>query len=87
MAKSKVEFNPALHKEKLYNVVKEASNAKLQIESFNTVIKDQREFARDELGVSPQLFNQLLRIYHNDQRDKFEETSQDVLDVYDSVFK
>lgn len=84
--KESVTFNPSTHGKRLEGLLKEASNAKFQIESLNTIIKDQRDAAKD-IGIPAKHFNQLLKIYHKDQRDDFEDTNMEILDVYDSVFK
>lgn len=86
MSKTKVEFNAAVHGADLEKFIKEASNHKVIIEGANDAIREIRKRADDELGVSGKDFNQMLRIYHKDEREKTEEETSELLEMYDAIF-
>lgn len=85
--KEKVEFNPSVHGERLEQLITEASNLKTMQESYAEKIKEQRSIAITECGVEPKLFNQLLRIYHKQEREQFEDSADEVTSAYDQIFK
>lgn len=74
-------------KTKLVAMVKDASNLKFQQETINSQIADIRKLAKEEFEVAPKSFNNLLRMYHKDQREKAEEESMGVFDLYDTLFE
>lgn len=84
--KQQVEFNEAVHGDRLKDLIKNASDIKTEIEAGNDALRDTRKLAKEELGVDGKMFNALLRIYHKDQREKFESENEQVVDVYDAVF-
>ncbi|EQA7786874.1 hypothetical protein ACX818_001468 [Acinetobacter baumannii] len=86
MAKEKVEFNKALHGEQLEHCIKQCSDHKAIIEGANRAIAEIRKTAQDELGVTGKEFNQMLRIFHKDERDKLETENEELLEKYDAVF-
>lgn len=86
MAKETVEFDPTVHGDQLQKYIKQCSDHKLIIESANEAIREVRKMAQEELGVKGKEFNFLLRIYHNDQREKFEDENSELLEKYDAVF-
>lgn len=86
MAKSKVEFNPAEHGKDLKIAIRQASDAKIQIEASNDTIREIRKNAQENLGIDATTFNKMLTIYHKDAREKFENDSAETLEVYDAVF-
>ncbi|AZU98725.1 dsDNA binding protein [Acinetobacter phage vB_AbaM_PhT2] len=87
MAKEKVEFNPALHGEQLEHCIKQCSDHKAIIEGANEAIREIRKTACEELGVSGKDFNQMLRIFHKDEREKLETENEELLEKYDAVFR
>lgn len=86
MAKVKVEFNPSIHGDQLEHCIRQCSDHKAIIEGANEAIREIRKAAIEELGIEGKLFNQMLTIYHKDQREKFESDSDDVLETYDAIF-
>lgn len=84
--KEMVEFDEAIHGEDLAKFIKEASDHKLKISGYNELIKDIRIRAKDELGVDGKMFNRLLALYHKDNRDVFEAETEEVVELYDTVF-
>lgn len=86
MAKEKVIFNEQLHGETLVNYIKQCSDHKVIVESASEAIAEIRKMAKDELGVDSKHFNKLLNMYHKDQRDAFEEESEEVIGIYDTIF-
>lgn len=84
--KEMVEFDEAIHGEDLAKFIKEASDHKLKISGYNELIKDIRIRAKDELGVDGKMFNRLLSLYHKDNRDVFEAETEEVVELYDTVF-
>ena len=88
MAKKEVvEFNPATMAAALKDCIREASNHKVHIESHNDAVKEIKDRAKTELGVDGKVFNKLLKIYHKNERDQFENENSEVVDLYDSTFK
>lgn len=85
--KEKVEFNPAVHGERLQEIITEASNLRTIQESYAEKVKEQRNIAITECGVDGKLFNQLFRIYHKQEREQFEDAADEVTSVYDQTFK
>ena len=86
MAKEKIEFDESIHGESLRDLIKTASDNKLKAESYMDLVKRDRDAAKDELGVEPKLFNQLLSIYHKKTRERFESEKDTVVETYDSLF-
>ncbi|UYD57580.1 double-stranded DNA-binding protein [Aeromonas phage B614] len=85
--KQKVEFNPSVHGERLQELIVEASNLKIQQEKYAEMVKEQKAIAKTECGVEGKLFNQLLRIYHKQEREQFEDAADEVTSAYDQIFK
>lgn len=83
----KVEFNPATMAVDLKNCIREASNHKVHIEAHNDAIKEIKDRAKKELGVDGKMFGKLLKVYHKNERDQFENENSEVIDLYDSTFK
>lgn len=84
--KQKVEFNVDVHGEQLEAMFKEASGLKTQVESANAAIADIRKAAKDELGLKPAQFNKLFRVHHSGTREKFEDESNETMELYDAIF-
>ena len=82
-----VEFNPATMGKDLKDCIREASDHMVHIESHKEGIKAIKDRVKDELGVDGKLFGKLLKIYHKQERDTFENESSEVVETYDSVFK
>ncbi|AAQ81535.1 dsbA [Aeromonas phage 31] len=85
--KEKVEFNPSVHGDRLQQLIVEASNLKIQQEKYGEMVKEQKDIAKRECGVEGKLFNQLLRIYHRQEREQFEDAADEVTSAYDQIFK
>ncbi|QOI66458.1 double-stranded DNA binding protein [Erwinia phage FBB1] len=81
-----VEFNEAVHGEQLKRLIKDASDNLLQAESYRLKVKETRESAKEELGVDGKVFNKLVALYHKDTRDTFETESEEIVEIYDSIF-
>ncbi len=86
MAKSNVEFNVQLHGDQLEHSVKECSDHLAIITGAQEAIREIRKAAHEELGVDGKEFNKILQIYHKDQREKFENESEEILEKYDAIF-
>lgn len=84
--KEQVEFNEAVHGQRLRELISQSSGLKFQVESANDAIKDLRNLAKDELGLAPKMFNKILSIHHKGERAKVESENDEVLGVYDAVF-
>lgn len=83
----KVEYNPALHADSLKHSIKECSDHLAIIEGARTAMKEIKKHCKEELGVEPKLFQAMLNLYHQDARDKFEDEKEDILEIYDAIFK
>lgn len=84
--KEKVIFNEAVHGERLEYCIKQCSDHKAIIEGANEAIKELKRVAKDELGVQPKDFSDLLKLYHKSNRDEFENKSEELLGIYDAIF-
>jgi len=84
--KEQVQFDASIHAEELQRLIKEASNEKTLIESHNEKIKELRTEAKDNCGVDPKMFNDLLKIYHKQERERFEDDKDQVVEAYDTIF-
>lgn len=84
--KSKVEFNVQVHGEQLHDFIKQASDHKAIAEGATDAIKEIRTRAREELGVEPKDFNDMFKLYHKDQREEFENKSEEIIEMYDAIF-
>ena len=84
--KEKIEFDSATHGDDLKKLIEEASDNLLTIESYQTLIKDIRDRAKDELGVDSKLFNKILKLRHKEIREQFENENDEVLSLYDELF-
>lgn len=71
---------------KLKNLIIEASNCKVRIEAEKDAIKDIKERAKDELGVSTSDFNSLVDAYHKQNLIEKVEKARIVEDLYEAVF-
>lgn len=86
MAKEKVIFNQALHGDRLNYCIKQCSDHKAIVEGANEAVKELKRVAKDELGVEPKQFSELLKMYHKSNRDDFENQSEEILEMYDAIF-
>ena len=86
MAKEKVEFNSQVHGDQLEHLVKQCSDHRAIIEAANDAIRDLRKTAEQDLGYPGKKFNKMLNMFHKDQRDSFEDESNEVVEDYDAVF-
>lgn len=84
--KETVAFDASIHAEELNRLIKAASNEKTLIESHNEKIKELRTEAKESCGVDTKMFNDLLRIYHKQERERFEDDKDQVVDAYDIIF-
>lgn len=84
--KEAVEFDAAVHGEELKKLIVEAADNKLKISGFQTLIKDIRDRAKDELGVDGKMFNRQLNLYFKANRDEFEAETEEAVELYDSIF-
>lgn len=74
-------------RQKIKDAVKQASDAKLQIESHKQHIKDIAANIKEEIGMPPAFFNQLVTIYHNQDADEKQAKSDELFETYDVLFK
>lgn len=81
-----LEQNPDIAK-KVWDLVVESSNTKTKMELDQGTLKDNKSKAKTEYGVSGKDFTTLLNLYHNQARDEFEESKNDILNVYDTIEK
>lgn len=86
MAKQQVEFDAKIHGAQLNEFIKQCSDHKAIIEGANSAISEIRKRAVDELGLKGKEFNEMLRIYHKDQREEVETANEELLEKYDAVF-
>lgn len=86
MAKNKVEFDVKIHGEQLHDFIKQSSDHKAIAESAVDAIKEIRKRAQEELGVKPKDFNDMFKLYHKDQREEFENKSEEIIELYDAIF-
>lgn len=85
--KEKVEFDVSLHAEALQEMIKDASNQKTIMEGYAEKIKEIKKRAKEECGVDTKMFNDLFRIYHKQERERFEDDKDQVVDAYDQIFQ
>ena len=86
MAKEKVEFDEAVHGEELATLIKEASDQKTIQEAYGDKIKEIKKRAKEELGVDGKMWGILFKLYHQQQREQFEEERDEAVELYDRVF-
>lgn len=86
MSLEMLEQNPDIAKQ-VWNLVVESSNAKTELELKQGSLKDMKARAKTEFGVSGKEFTTLLNLYHNQARDEFEESKNEILNVYDTIEK
>ena len=72
---------------KIENAIKEASNSKTRIAAENDNIKSIKDVMKEELGMPPKLFNQMLKIYHAQEFAKKRAEDEQVEETYRKVFK
>ena len=84
--KEPVVYDKAIHGERLEYCIKQCSDHKAIIEAANDAIREIKKVAKDELGVDSKKFMPMLAIYHNDKRDDFEDTKEEILEMYDELF-
>lgn len=82
----KVEFDKNVHGDLLKELIESASDNLLTIESYQTLNKDIKARAKNELGVDGKMFGKLLSIRHREIRESFETENDEVIDLYDTVF-
>ncbi|ADG60139.1 transcriptional regulator [Acinetobacter phage Acj9] len=83
----KVEYNAAIHGKQLEHMIKQCSDHRAIIEGANEAIREIRKTAQDELGYPGAKFNKMLNLFHKDQREDFENASEELQEDYDAVFK
>lgn len=86
MSKQKVEYNARVHGDALKSLIRQASDHKAIMESGATAISELKKQAKNDLGVDPKKFNALFKIYHKDEREKFEDDSEELIGEYDALF-
>ena len=65
----------------------EASNSKLRIESEKDLIKDIAAKLKDELGMPPAVFNQLVSTYHKQDVAEKQAKSEEFFEIYEVLFR
>lgn len=86
LKKEKRTFNPDEDGLDLEKMIGEAMIAKEQMELLKGSIADIRTRAKDELGVEPKMFNQLLTMHFKRNRDEVENNNEELLETYDQTF-
>ena len=71
----------------IINAVKEASNAKLRIESEKDLIKDIAAKLMVELCVPPAVFNELVRTYHKQDVAEKQAKAEEFFEIYEVLFR
>lgn len=87
MKPSKRKYDPNHDSEALKGLVEEAMDAKGKMELFKGSIADIRTRAKDELGVTPSMFNKLLNLRFKQNRDEVEDQNDELIDTYDNLYK
>lgn len=86
MSKEYLETNPDVAKQ-LFDLIKDTSNITTLIEGERAKIKDNKTRAKTEFGIDGKTFGKLLKLYHNQARDQYEEENTELVEMYDVVFK
>lgn len=71
----------------IINSVKEASNSKIRIEAEKDLIKDIAAKMKDELGMPPAVFNQLVNTYHKQDAAERQAKAEEFFEIYEVLFK
>lgn len=82
----KVVFNESTHGNTLAQLIKEASDQKTIQEAYGDKIKEIKKRAKEELGVDGKMWGILFKLYHQQQREQFEEERDEAVELYDRVF-
>lgn len=82
----KVVFDEAVHGNTLAQLIKEASDQKTIQEAYGDKIKEIKKRAKEELGVDGKMWGILFKLYHQQQREQFEEERDEAVELYDRVF-
>ncbi|QPI18003.1 dsDNA-binding protein [Pectobacterium phage POP12] len=86
MSKEFLELNPDSAKA-VKELIVEASNALTRKELESGNVSGCRTRAKTDFGMSGKQFNTMLKLYHNQARDEFETTNDEVVETYDMIFK
>lgn len=82
----KVVFDESTHGQTLAQLIKEASDQKTIQEAYGDKIKEIKKRAKEELGVDGKMWGILFKLYHQQQREQFEEERDEAVELYDRVF-
>lgn len=82
----KVVFDENTHGNTLAQLIKEASDQKTIQEAYGDKIKEIKKRAKEELGVDGKMWGILFKLYHQQQREQFEEERDEAVELYDRVF-
>lgn len=82
----KVVFDESVHGNTLAQLIKEASDQKTIQEAYGDKIKEIKKRAKEELGVDGKMWGILFKLYHQQQREQFEEERDEAVELYDRVF-
>lgn len=85
-SKNKKEFDINTDAAALAPFIDEALIVKDKIELYKGSLKDIKERAKDELGIKPKLFNQILNMRFKRNRDLVEEENEELIELYDSIY-
>lgn len=83
--KEKVEFNVAEHGEQLKTMIEESVTIKTKIQLYQDSIKDIRDRAKEELGLSPKQFNALLKLSFNQNKEDVQAEFDELLNLYEQI--
>lgn len=85
--KEKVIFDRDTHGDELRRLIKDASDQKTIQEAYGEKIKEIKQAAMKNLGVSSEVWNTLFKMYHKQTRDQVEAANEEAIDLYDRMFQ
>lgn len=84
---AKVEFDSAIHGDRLAALIRDASDQKTIQEAYGDKIKEIKKVAKDELGVDSKMWTNLFNMYHKSTRERFETERDEAVELYDELFE
>lgn len=71
----------------IINAVKEASNSKIRIDSEKDLIKEIAAKMKDELGMPPSVFTNLVNTYHKQDVSERQAKAEEFFEIYEALFR
>lgn len=87
MSQSFVLPSDSKSRSEIVNAVKEASNARTRIEGEREFIRETAKRIKEELGVPPAVFNQLVTTYHRQDVHDRQQRAEEFFEIYEVLFK